>query len=219
MSDVTFSCPHCNKQLSGSEDMEGATISCPSCQTLLTIPIRIVIPEDPPPPQSDGGHGDLTCPYCRMPLCDTDAIKTCASCRTPHHAECWTENKGCTVFGCAESPEEEEKISVAPQSQTDSTAQRAGYGRTPTAAGQTAPASQQNVPTYLAQSILVTIFCCMPFGIVAIVYSAQVNSKLKAGDYAGAVECSNKAKTWGWVSFGIGLAIGLIKIFAVVADS
>jgi len=59
----------------------------------------------------------------------------------------------------------------------------------------------------------------MPFGIVAIVYSAQVNGKLKAGDYEGALESSNKAKTWGWVSFGIGLAIGLIQVFAAMAES
>lgn len=66
------------------------------------------------------------------------------------------------------------------------------------------PASK--VPSYLAQAILTTLFCCLPFGIVAIVYAAQVNSKLAVGDYAGAVEVSNKAKTWCWVSFGIGLA-------------
>ena len=28
------------------------------------------------------------------------------------------------------------------------------------------------MPTYLAQAILVTIFCCLPFGIVSIVYAA-----------------------------------------------
>ena len=69
------------------------------------------------------------------------------------------------------------------------------------------------VPTYLAHSILVTLFCCVPFGIVGIVYAAQVNSKLASGDYAGAVEASNKARTWCWVSFGIGLAVGLMWLF------
>ena len=65
------------------------------------------------------------------------------------------------------------------------------------------------VPNYLVQSILVTLFCCLPFGIVALVYAAQVNSKVAANDVAGATEVSNKAKTWCWVSFwtGLGLAI------------
>ncbi len=73
------------------------------------------------------------------------------------------------------------------------------------------------VPNYLVQAILVTIFCCLPFGIVAIVFAAQVNGKLAAGDYAGAVETSKKAKLWCWLGFGIGLALIVIwLIFAVL---
>jgi hypothetical protein len=74
----------------------------------------------------------------------------------------------------------------------------------------------QKVPNYLAQAILTTLFCCLPFGIVAIVYAAQVNSKVAAGDYAGAVEVSRKAKTWCWVSFGIGLAGSVIWFIFVL---
>ena len=71
------------------------------------------------------------------------------------------------------------------------------------------PAEKQ-VPNYLVQAILVTIFCCLPFGIVAIIFAAQVNGKLSAGDYTGAVELSRKAKLWCWVSFGVGLGFTLI---------
>jgi hypothetical protein len=63
------------------------------------------------------------------------------------------------------------------------------------------------VPNYLAQAILTTVCCCLPFGIVAIVYAAQVDGKLSGGDYAGAVQSSNSAKTWCWVAFGLGLVI------------
>ena len=38
----------------------------------------------------------------------------------------------------------------------------------------------------LVWSILVTLFCCLPFGVVAIIKSAEVNSKWNAGDVAGA---------------------------------
>ncbi len=72
------------------------------------------------------------------------------------------------------------------------------------------------VPNYLARAILVTLFCCQPFGIVSIVYAAQVNSKLGAGDYAGAVEVSNKARIWCWLSFGIGLGWVVIWLFFVI---
>ena len=50
----------------------------------------------------------------------------------------------------------------------------------------TYPAPQADIPTYLVQSILVTVFCCLPFGIVGIVFASQVSSKLAAGDIAGA---------------------------------
>ncbi len=64
-----------------------------------------------------------------------------------------------------------------------------------------------NVPNYLVPAILCTLFCCLPAGIVAIVYSAQVDAKAKAGDAEGAEASSANAKTWCWVSFGLGLII------------
>lgn len=78
---------------------------------------------------------------------------------------------------------------------------------------QQAGVSLPYVPNYLVQSILVTLFCCVPFGIVSIVYAAQVNGKLAGGDYVGAVESSKKAKMWCWVSFGIGLGWIVIWLF------
>ena len=63
------------------------------------------------------------------------------------------------------------------------------------------------VPNYLVQAILVTLFCCVPFGIVAIVYAAQVNGKVAMGDMEGAWRTSRSAKNWAWISFGVGLVI------------
>jgi hypothetical protein len=67
-----------------------------------------------------------------------------------------------------------------------------------------------HVPNYLVQSILVTLCCCLPFGIPAIVYAAQVSGKLSAGDLAGAQEASRKAKMWCWVAFGLGIVGNLL---------
>jgi ribosomal protein L40E len=73
------------------------------------------------------------------------------------------------------------------------------------------------VSNYLVQAILATIFCCVPFGIPAIVFAAQVNGKLAAGDYQGAVQASHRAKMWCWISFWVGLGFGLIYlIFAII---
>jgi hypothetical protein len=73
---------------------------------------------------------------------------------------------------------------------------------------------RREIPTYLAQAILVTLFCCWPLGIPAIVYAAQVNGKLGRGDIAGAEEASRKAKMWCWWSFGLGL-VGILFYVAI----
>ncbi len=49
-------------------------------------------------------------------------------------------------------------------------------------------------PNYLVWSILTTLFCCLPLGIASIVFAAQVNTKWTAGDAAGALDSSQKAK-------------------------
>jgi hypothetical protein len=69
------------------------------------------------------------------------------------------------------------------------------------------------IKNYLIQSILVTLCCCMPLGIVAIVFAAQVNSKLAAGDVAGAREASSRARMCCWIAVGLGVVgfvIGLL---------
>jgi len=71
------------------------------------------------------------------------------------------------------------------------------------------------VPNYLVFAILTTVFCCLPTGIPAIVYAAQVNGKLQAGDLAGAQLASKNAKTWCWVSFGVGLAVTLLYMLVI----
>src|SRR5688500_18387731 len=65
-----------------------------------------------------------------------------------------------------------------------------------------------NVPNYLIHSIVVTLCCCLPLGIVALVYSSQVNTKLAAGDVAGAEESSRKAKMWVIVAVIAGIITG-----------
>jgi len=64
-----------------------------------------------------------------------------------------------------------------------------------------------HIPNYLWQSIVVTVLCCLPFGIPAIVYAAKVDSLRLSGDIPGAMLASANARMWAWVSFGCGLAI------------
>ena len=68
------------------------------------------------------------------------------------------------------------------------------------------------VPNNLVWAILSTLFCCLPAGIVSIVYAAQVNGKLAAGDYNGAVSASNNARTWAWVSVIAGVVVVVLVL-------
>ena len=72
-------------------------------------------------------------------------------------------------------------------------------------------------PNNLVMAILVTIFCCWPLGIPAIVYAAQVNSKFAQGDYSGSEEASKKAKTWSIVALCGGLLVGLLYLLLLMA--
>lgn len=78
---------------------------------------------------------------------------------------------------------------------------------------------QKNPPqsggVYLALAILSTIFCCLPFGIPAIVFAAQIDGKLRAGDTEGATRAAKQAKTWIIVSAASGAAIALIYVIFV----
>jgi hypothetical protein len=51
------------------------------------------------------------CPYCRGPIeSGTSEELLCSGCGTPHHADCYAENNGCTVFGCSAAPADEPKV-------------------------------------------------------------------------------------------------------------
>ena|SRR5687767_3933563 len=72
-------------------------------------------------------------------------------------------------------------------------------------------------PTHLVGAILATLFCCLPMGIVSIVYAAQVESKWRAGDYAGANDASAKASAWMWWNVGLSLVGIVLYVFIGIA--
>ena len=81
-----------------------------------------------------------------------------------------------------------------------------------------APVGQPvSIPNYLVQSILVTLWCCLPAGIPAIVFAAQVDSKARIGDITGAMQASKNAKTWCWVAFGLGITLAVIQLVYLLA--
>jgi len=73
-----------------------------------------------------------------------------------------------------------------------------------------APAREEEMPplkpnSWLWQSIVATVLCCIPFGIVAIVYAAKVDSNYFNGMYEAAARAARNAKMWTLVAVGVGL--------------
>lgn len=63
---------------------------------------------------------------------------------------------------------------------------------------------------WLVESILVTLFCCLPFGIVGIVNAANVNARFDSGDVEGAMRASKEAGKWTKIGFFVGLIGGVL---------
>ena len=87
---------------------------------------------------------------------------------------------------------------------------------TPSAGGQVAPTGEK-VSNHMVGAILTTLFCCLIGGIIALIYSSQVNSKLARGDIEGAKSASKTALTWIIVNLVFGLLYVLITVVILAA--
>src|SRR5260370_30811118 len=67
------------------------------------------------------------------------------------------------------------------------------------------------VPNYLVPAII-SIFCCWPLAIPAIIFATQVNGKVAAGDIAGAQDSSKKAKMFSFIAIGLGALLILCYV-------
>ena len=51
-------------------------------------------------------------------------------------------------------------------------------------------------PSNMVWAVLATVFCCMPAGIVSIVYASRVSGLYHKGDFVGAKRASDRAAYW-----------------------
>ena len=61
-------------------------------------------------------------------------------------------------------------------------------------------------------AVLTTVCCCLPLGIVRIVYAPKVDGLYFAGDYAGALAAAKSARTWSVIGIVASLVIGIIYL-------
>ena len=110
-----------------------------------------------------------------------------------------------SLIAAPQMPEPEvAQHAAAPQAPAYNAAPSYGNPQPQAANGQVMP------PNYLVWSILVTLLCCLPGGIVAIVYSTQVSSRFLQGDYEGANASSHNARKWAIISAVAGAVVGII---------
>jgi hypothetical protein len=68
---------------------------------------------------------------------------------------------------------------------------------------------------------VLSILCCWPLAIPAIVFAAKVNSAWNAGDYAGAEDAAKKAKMFSLIAFALGAVVwigsGIVTAMSLMA--
>lgn len=69
--------------------------------------------------------------------------------------------------------------------------------------------AEDNIPplkpnNWLWQSILATILCCLPLGIVGIIYAVKVDTLYYKGMYQEAERAAQRAKTWMLIAIVVG---------------
>lgn len=87
-----------------------------------------------------------------------------------------------------------------------------GYGAPPPMGGSAGSPPPNNL--VLA---IISLLCCWPIGIPAVIFAAQVNGKWASGDQAGAVEASAKAKKFAIIALVLGIVASVIYFLVIVA--
>lgn len=81
------------------------------------------------------------------------------------------------------------------------------------------PRSEQKPDNLLVWSILATVLCCLPLGIVAIINSNKVDSLWNEGHYDEAKKAAANAKMYCFISLGLGVIGGIIGFFAGILSA
>lgn len=105
----------------------------------------------------------------------------------------WTDQKRDKGLGSTVPPHPQSAPNVQPQ---------AHYGA--------------RVNTWLWQSIVVTVLCCLPFGIAGIVFASSANSHLQNGDIVKARQSADKARLFTLIGlFSVPVVFGLFFVMGM----
>jgi hypothetical protein len=209
-------CPRCGRQVfglpSGPQQVDGippqASPSAPPADT-------------PAPRLAETGTIGKTCPYDQFPIASQDEVILCPQCGTPHHADCWRENRGCTTYGCARAPTMGPVVQAHSYGPAGSPTHRGGTYRrgaqsdTPPAMAVMAAEVDRNAANALLYA-LIGLPCCPVLSIIGFFLAAAVFGTLQR---TGIDSPSARAKATWAVAVGVIATIVWTVVFIAAIDS
>src|SRR4051794_30893658 len=139
-----MTCPNCATPV-----VPGAAF-CRGCGTALTATSHASAPAGPAAAREITVSADMvgrTCPYCRFPLKQDGHAVECGSCHAVQHSDCYAENRGCAVNGCAGAPGAQPTQSMPTAAPLGVGAPTLSVPPPPSAAGMTASPPPPAMPT------------------------------------------------------------------------
>lgn len=108
------------------------------------------------------------------------------------------------------APSEQAEVPEAAQTPPPMTAEAPVLSSAAAPATRVAIDPSEKIPTYLWQSIVCLVLCCLPAAIPALIFATKVGPAQERGDIEDAKEASRLAKMWCWIAFGLGLVANII---------
>ncbi len=98
-SGILFACEHCASPIWVGVELVGKRGRCRHCKQQVVVPAPAVLER---PTDAPAAGRRPQCGVCHSAIGGGEAIKACPECDTTYHAECWTENFGCSTYGCGQ---------------------------------------------------------------------------------------------------------------------
>ena len=80
-------------------------------------------------------------------------------------------------------------------------------------------APNNNLVFAIIATVVSVLFCCIPHGLVSLIFALQVNKKAAAGDLQGAANSAKQAKTFAIVSIIVSVIGLVVAIFFGVLNA
>ena len=88
----------CGARLRLPNTSEKRKFRCPACRTVVDLDLDSEV-------SARELAGPSSCPICQMVIAPDEPMHPCPTCNQAHHADCWKEMGGCSIYGCSAAPE------------------------------------------------------------------------------------------------------------------